>query len=211
MSRDTQSLSISGYEWKDITDEVNDAIELSLLKGTPEPALALGYKIRRSALVKGVTLAKLLYELYENWKVFQTDDDCSTAVDKAGIVPEDTFKKYVGVYRWILVEHPELAGLPIEGLIKITAAARDGDLKASDWKELAMAPNVAAIQNVRDRVRGIQTSGHGKINIWMDKDGYAYCRKGGGEIFDLTFLPIHSNNPVVAAAADRMRRGAGIQ
>ena len=205
MSRDTQSLMISRTEWGDIIEVVNEAISHSLLKGSPEPALALGYEIKRSSMIRGVMLAHLLYELDETWDVFETDDDCSTAVDKAGIVAEETFKKYVAVYRWILVEHPELAGLPIEGLIKITAAARDGDLTDEDYKELALAPNVGAIIRVRDRVRDIQTSGHGAIRIWDDKDGYVYCRKGEGDIFNLTFLPFDSDNPVIAAAAARLR------
>lgn len=209
--RDTQALVMSGFEWDNIKREVDEAIELSLLKGMPEPALALGYRIRRGGLVRGVKLARLLYELSEVWDQFETGDDCPTAVEKAGIAPRDTFLKYVAVYEHILLTHPELAGLPIEGLIKITAAARDGDLQPADWAELEAAPNIAAIIDVRNRVRGIQTSGHSRLSGWVDSEGYLWCRQGGGEIFSVTFLPIHSENPVIRAFVESMIRARGIQ
>ena len=209
--RDTQSLVMTGFEWEDIKREVGDAIEMSLLKGMPEPALELGYRIRRSGLVKGVTLARLLYELSEVWNQFETGDDCATAVEKAGIAPRDTFMKYVAVYEYILLNHPELAGLPIEGLIKITAAARDGQLEDADWEELEGAPNIGAIMAVRDRVRGIHTSGHSALRGWVDSEGYLWCRQGGGEMFSVTFLPIHSKNPVIRAFVESMIRARGIQ
>ena len=209
--RDTQSMIMSGMEWDDIKTEVDDAIEHSLLKGVPEPALALGYRIRRGGLVRGVKLARLLYELSAIWHNFETGDDCATAVEKAGIAPRDTFLKYVAVYEYVLLTHPELAGLPIEGLIKITAAARDGDLTPEDWKELENAPDIGSIVKVRNRVRGIQTSGHSALTGWVDHDGYLWCRQGGGEIFSVTFLPIHSDNHVVRAFVESMIKARGIQ
>ena len=209
--RDTQTLVMTGHSWSEITREVEEAIELSLLKGMPEPALALGHRIRQSALISGVKLAKLLYELALVWDKFDTDDSVEVAVDKAGIAARDTFMKYVSVYQYILLEHPELAGLPIEGLIKITAAARENQLTDEDWKELELAPNIAAIIKIRNRVRGIQTSGHSALTGWIDAEGYVYCRKGGGEIFSVTFLPIKSDNPVVRAFAESMVAARGIQ
>ena len=206
-----QAIILKSDEWEDIQAEVDDVIERSILEGNPQAALRYGYNIYRDGKIRGVKLAKLLYELDEVWQSFETDDAIEDAVEKEIGVPKDTFKKYSNMYRYVLVAHPELAGKPIEGLIRLTAGAREGEFDEKDWGELALAHNKASMLAVRDRVRDTRTSGHGRIFISRTRDGYLRARRGKGESHECGYLPPTTGNEIVDIAVERIVRAAGIE
>ena len=113
------------------------------------------------------------------------------------------------MYRYVLKDRPRLIGKPVRGLIGLIAAARDDEFDDDNWEEFYNAVDVAGMLAVRDRVRGIQTSGHARIVIEHSRDGYIKARKGD-EVEELGFLTRKPLTEVGRRALDRIQRGAGI-
>lgn len=204
-TRETQSIIVKDEEWGEILNDVEEVMDVAITTKSADYALNYGYSIVREGRIKGVKLAALLYQIKTNWSKFDTDDYVEDAVEKAGICPKDTFKKYTGMYEHVLIDHPELAGKPVEGLIKLTAAAREGQLEDADWEEVRLAHDNAAIISIRDRVRGIQTSGHSRLSIWRSREGNLYCKRGSkGDIKSCGFLPPETGDADIDAAVERM-------
>jgi len=203
MGKYEQTMVIKESEWDLLNKDIMDIIEKSLLSGNPDPALRYGAEIVRQGRLKGVKLAKLLYELDEIWTSFDTGDVIEDAIERDMGIPKDTFLKYSRMYRHVLVGRPELAGKPIAGLIKLTAGARDGDFSDADWNEITMAHNQGAMIEVRDRARDIHTSGHNRLNRWLTRDGQLMCTRGpDGEIKQFGLLYSNSQDEDVRAACE---------
>ncbi len=207
MSRDDAAIQVRRHEWKTLVSDVDSAIEVSLLSGKPDTAMELGREIIRAGRLSGVKLARLLYKLDEAWKYFKTDDRIENAVERDLGVPKDTFIKYSRMYRFVLRSRPALAGKPIEGLIKLTAGAREGDFNDDDWKEILLAPNVRAMLVVRDRARGLFTSGKKRLTAWCTKSGQLYCKKGPtGKIKNWGYVPPNSSDVDISAMVARLEK-----
>ena len=208
-TKDTPALLLSRYEWQEVVEDTDKVIELALLSGTPEIAFEFGRGILREGHIKGIKLAKLFYELREAWDKFATGDRVEDAVEREVGVPKDTFVKYANAFKYVVLERPALAGKPIEGLIKLIAASREGQLDEEDWNELEKAHNVGAMLAVRDRVRGVHTSGHSRLHRWRDPEGQLYCKRGpNGDIKPFGYLvPETGDEDIDAAVAATLASG----
>lgn len=210
MATNDAALFLSNAEWIELVTTTDKAIELSLLSGTPEPAFELGRNIIREGRIKGVKLAKLFHEIREAWPQFETGGDrVEDAVEREVGAPKDTFTKYANAFKYVVLSRPALAGKPIEGLIKLTAAARDGELEGEDWDELEMAHDVGAMLAVRDRVRDTHTSGNTRLHRWRTPEGTLYCKRGkNGEIKQFGYLvPTTGDEDIDAAVASTLGSG----
>ncbi len=190
-------------------DEINKVMAISLTEKSPEKALDFAASLAVTGYFRGIQLAQLLYELDEAWSEFDTDDTVEDAVFKHMGTSPVTFSQYTRMYRYVLKDRPRLMGKPIRGLIGLIAAARDEEFDEEDWYEIYNAVDVAGMLTVRDRVRGIQTSGHARIVIEHSRDGYITARKGD-EIEELGFLKRKPLTEVGRRALDRIQRGAGM-
>ena len=205
MNNDETAIRVRPSEWKEMVSSVDSAVEVSLLSGTPDAAMRLGREIIRAGRLSGVKLARLLYELDTIWHKFRTDDRIEDAIERDLGIPKDTFIKYSRMYRFVLKRRPELAGKPIKGLIQLTAAAREGDFDDDDWAEILLAPNVRAMLTVRDRARGIHTSGHNRLSLWCTPNGQLELKRGtAGKQKNWGFVPVNSPDEDIAAAVARL-------
>ena len=199
--KDTAALFLSDNEWEEVVSDTDKVIELALLSGTPEIAFEFGRGIIREGHMKGIKLAKLFHELREIWFKLETGDRVEDAVEREVGVPKDTFIKYANAFKYVILVRPSLAGKPIEGLIKLIAASREGQLDENDWKELEKAHNIGAMLAVRDRVRGVRTSGHSRLYRWRDPEGQLYCKRGPrGEIKPFGYLVLETGDEDIDAA-----------
>ena len=197
---------------KQIDDEVDDAIERSLLDGSPDIALNLGRSLVATGHSRGIQLARLFYELDRVWKSFDTDDEIVDAIPKAMGVPLDTYEKYRDMYKFVLAPHPELSDKPIGGLIAITVAAREEEFSDKDWEDLAKAHDKSSMLDIRTRVRGTKTKGNSRLVGTWGRDGHIYARIGRGEPEHVAHLP-RDVDPDSAAGrlTERIIRTAGIK
>ncbi len=192
-----------------MNEEINVVMAIATQSGNPEPALDFAASLAATGYLRGIQLARLLYELEEAWSKFDTDDSVEDAVFKHLGTSPVTFSQYTRMYRYVLKDRPRLIGKPVRGLIGLIAAARDDEFDDDDWEEIYDTVDVAGMLAVRDRVRGIQTSGHARIVIEHSRDGYIKARKGD-EVEELGFLTRKPLTEVGRRALDRMIRGAGI-
>src|SRR5689334_11695542 len=102
MDRD-QDLAISDSELA-IFNTVDDIVNKAVTAGDPIPALNFGGELVRSGQVRGLALAKLLYEMKSKWELFQSAGFEDTFEDVAfahvGRSPE-TVTKYVRMWEAI--------------------------------------------------------------------------------------------------------------
>jgi len=207
--RHDQLISIPPEFLVKIDNEVDYVIQRSLELNDPQTALDFAASLAATGYLRGIQLARVLYELEEVWDQFETDDSVEDAVFKHMGVSPTTFSQYTRMYRYVLKGRPQLIGKPIRGLIGLIAAARDEELDEDDWNEIYSAVDVASILAVRDRVRGKRTSGHAQIVIEQSRDGYIKARRGE-DIEELGFLTRDPKTDVGQRALDRIIRGAGV-
>lgn len=209
-----QAIMLTDAEWDDLK-ETGEAIENSLLYGSPEPAIAYGREIMRSGMLKGVKMAKFLYELKAVWDSFDTDDRVEDYVFRELGVPIETFTKYTQAYEWTINKAPigmgrAMAGKPIGSLILLIAASREGQLTDEDWKDLTKAHDKGEIQAIVRRARGIQAGAHAGIVIVWEADGRVRARKGNSHYEDCFIMPHKAPSELVEAVIERVVRAAGI-
>lgn len=165
MSSLDQAVGFAPAIYKQSEDEVDRAIEKSLLMGSPEQAIHLGWGIIGQGHIRGLQLCKLLYELTEVWDSFNTDDDIKDAVFKGMGVPPETYRKYDGLWRNIFANpdvredyKTRLRNKPLGGLMEVSVAVRDGEFDDDQMQRLIMAHDKRAMLAIRDEARGIERS-----------------------------------------------------
>lgn len=191
-------------------DEVDKEIERSLIAGTPDLALRFGESLLVTGHLRGVQLMKLFYELDQVWDKFETDDTIEDAVFKLTGASSRKFEEYKEIYEHIIRDHPKMAGKPIGGLLDIRVAAREGDFDEDHWRRLEKAPDRSTMQSIRRDVRGIQTSGYGRLVITLARDGQLHCRRGDSAKKHIGYLTRDDSEPDVAAAVARIIDSAGV-
>jgi len=76
------AILVKNHEWNQIRSDVSKVIEISLLSGSPDPAMSFGREIIRQGQLRGVALAQLFYEIDSIWEKFETDDRVEDAVER---------------------------------------------------------------------------------------------------------------------------------
>lgn len=195
-----------------VLDSVDRAVQESLSKGDPRVALNFGLSLRRSGEAVAVGIAKLAAELKSVWSIPVEDggfgldaEDFADAVGAAWGYAPATIRKYVSVWEVVLKDKPQLMGKPMEALMLVTGAARDGDLTDDDWKRIETAPDKATIRDIVREKRGHRTSSKLAMTIFIERDGTLKAR-GGNKIAPVGMLAINSPDPLVQAAIERIIR-----
>lgn len=171
MSGLDQGIMLTNDEWEGLSD-IDEAVK------DYDGAISFGRSQVRSQRLSGVKLARFCMLFNDNWDSYGVGGRAEdTAFSELGI-PIVTFTKYSQAYKWVINNQQQsykirrlMHGKPIGGSILLIAAAREGELSKDDWEELAHAPDVKSMRAVRDRVRGIVTSGYNRVNIECMPDG----------------------------------------
>lgn len=151
----------------EMTQEVDDVIVQSVTAGDPLIACNYGNRLRDQAAVRGLALAKLLYEMKQNWSFYVaagTDDDFENVIEaNMGIVPQTT-RKYSEMWQSIFASDyvsPEikqkLQTKPIQELLLLTSAVAEGSLSDDELETIAVSDKSKTREIVR-KARGQQTS-----------------------------------------------------
>ena len=171
-----------------VLDKVDSVIEKAVVSGNPQLIFRHGLQLRNAGHIAGIALAKLLYEGREHWEVFGSDDDFATVSQFEMGISGQTYTKYTQAWENVinnpyLLEDETLRtaimGKPMQGLLLLRAAAREGQLEPEHWEAIANAPNVEAMRDVVKDVRGHQTSSKNVLRIVLQKDGKLKARLGG--------------------------------
>ena len=172
-----------------ILGRVDDIIGEAIDTRNPMLIFGFGVALRKAAQSSGLGLAKLLATGRDNWHKFKSDDDFATVAKWEMGISDDTYNKYTRVWDHVvnslyLSKHDDIRNAimakPIRGLILLTAAAREDELRAEHWQILAKAPNVDAMRDVIREVRGWQTSSGSRLSLILQSDGQIRGRLGDG-------------------------------
>ncbi len=162
-------------------ETVDDVIGRSIASGDPLIALEYIQGLQRDGFVRGLAIAKMFYRMQQSWDLFRAagiDDEFQNVVETTTGYSPATVNKYINMWESVF-ENPaitedirlQLAGKPIETLLLLTAAAREGSLTDEDWESVAHAADIKEVRNKIQERRGKQTSaGSAKIPSLFYRD-----------------------------------------
>jgi hypothetical protein len=201
------------YELTEVEAAVYDAVEA---KDDHFITDLMGTKIK-TIRIQGVAMAKLLSLWKDAAPEFglDADDWIDHAAAWTGLA-SGTIYKYVDVWRSVLApwENTDrfwvLVSKPIQGLLLLPAAAKEGSLQENDWEEIEGAEDGLAIKKVVKRVRGEATNSKTAINLVVGRDGLVTAWRGD-ESAAVGYLNIHDTDQLTDAAVTRILNAAGIR
>lgn len=149
-------------------DTVDDIVGRSIAAGDPLIALEYVQKLQREGMLKGLAIAKMFFRLRQSWDLFRTsgtDDEFENVVESTTGYSRATINKYLDLWENIFENDAlsddlktKLAGKPMEILLRLSSAAKEGSLSGDDWNKVAESSNIQEVRaQVRER-RGDRTS-----------------------------------------------------
>ncbi len=149
-------------------NQVDDIIGRAVAAGDPMIALEFVQGVQREGFIKGLAIAKLLYRMKQSWQLFQVagiDDTFENVIEGTIGYSPATVNKYVRMWESIFENNAiadelkqVLMGKPIETLLLLTAAARDGSLDDDDWEDIAHTSDIKEVRSKIREKRGEKTS-----------------------------------------------------
>lgn len=205
------TLALSTIE-RSVMDHVNHA----LMMRKDDGLIAYVQEILVGMQMRGIRLAYLLYEWKQNCQTFGIEpEDWEDHVFAATGLSLQTIRKYVTVWSVIFANpsvpdgiKDDLAGKPMEGLLLLPAAVREGQLTEDDWNKLADAEDKLSMRNVIRKARGEATSSGTAVRITLMRDGVLMARRGD-ELEPVGYLK-RDGEGIVEIAVERIIRAAGI-
>lgn len=156
---------------RDMAD-VDTILDRAIIAGDPLIATEYGNQLSNVMRLKGVALAKLFFGLKSNWAVFRTagiEDDFQTFVEAHMTIRGRTADKYADMYAEVLANEQipslireQLKLKPIQTLLLLTAAVREGDLNAKDLEDVVVLDHSGVHDLVR-KARGDATNSSAAI------------------------------------------------
>lgn len=156
--------------------DVDDVLHQSVLAGDPLIAAQYGNSLIATVRLKGVSLAKLFFGLKSNWPLFQAagiEEEFIDFVDAHIRFDGRTADKYADMYREVLENKSipvetrnQLKLKPIQTLLLLTAAVREGDLGPDDLESVIILDHSSVHRLVRD-ARGDATNSHTAVYARM--------------------------------------------
>lgn len=147
--------------------EVDIILDRAITAGNPLIATEYGNQLTNSMRLKGVALAKLFFGLKNNWVLFQAagiEEEFPLFVEANMTVRGRTADKYADMYGEVLANESipleirdQLKLKPIQTLLLLTAAVREGNLDSDDLEAVIVLDHSAVHELVR-KARGEATN-----------------------------------------------------
>lgn len=220
-----QEVQITDTELK-VFDTVDSVVSKSVTAGDPIPAFTFAGELIRSGQIRGLALAKLLYEMKSKWALFQQAgiDDNFEDVAFAHIGRSaETILKYTRMWENIFandgiseVIKRKLMGKDIGDLLLMTATIREG-VDDKTMSKLLNAPDKNSLRDIIAESRGgDRTSSSNAVRIFIQlRDEGKYPRgcvyvKQGNESHIVGTLDVDSDDELVKKAIARITNSSGI-
>jgi hypothetical protein len=163
--------------------------------------------------ISGLSLAKLLYELYEWWQSFENkgnDDFYDWIISDVSIeLNRHTVDRYILVWQMHVQDvFPEqIKNRPIKEQIAIAKHLQNG-YPITDWDELEMADNYADVGRILRKMKGVEPK-KGSIQIYLERDGSLYVWSNDFSAF-IGYLDIKNESEQVQKAINRILDHSGV-
>lgn len=202
-----------------IIDEVDRIVEQSVAAGIPDAAFKFARGMRRNMQAQGIAIAKLLWELHEQWHLFEAagiETPFEIAVQTEVGLAVATTSKYVGMYGALFAnpsvpDHIKdtLLGKPIKSLLLLTAGASEGAFDDEMWNEIARCSSGTEISKVVKEARGAHTSSSSRLILMLDRTGTLRA-KANERTVDIGWLNVAEQDEDVKRGIQRLVTSAGI-
>jgi len=194
---------------------IEKIVENSIENGDAFIALNACKSLIKLSKISGITLAKGLYLIKENWEHYNMDEPFERIAYVAIGVHPDTVNRYVEVWELFAknkIPKPyvdKLKSQNIKSLIPIAKAVKQGyELDDKDWKALANAPDFYTIQNEIREIKG-QEPRKSTLQLRLDEYGSIWAWKRNERYF-VGSLEIDDEEEVVQQAISKITRNSGI-
>ncbi len=164
--------------------EVDNVLQRAIAAGNPLIAADFGNQLTNTMRLKGVAFAKLLFGMRSNWDLFRVagvSDEFIDFVDAHMRVEGRTAEKYADMYEAVLENkkvpqyiRDELRLKPIQTLLLLTAAVREGDLDADDLETIVLLDHNGVRKVVRERRGDVTNSGRAIYARLITEQGRSY-------------------------------------
>jgi hypothetical protein len=176
---------------RDLAD-VDTILDQAITAGDPLIATEYGNQISNAMRLKGVALAKLFFGLKNNWALFRAagiEEDFPDFVDAHMNIAGRTADKYADMYKEVLANkniptetREQLKYKPVESLLLLTAAVREGSLDADDL-ESAVILDKSGIRTMVRQARGGATNSKTAIHARLVMRDHSSYPKGTVVVF----------------------------
>lgn len=228
MSNDLQPIHGAGLdqplpiqeELRSEFDEIEQVLSKVDRTGDFNPAFDYGRRVIVGVQVKGIGLAKLLYELKQRW---DTDEHEETFADRVFVewgISEQTVNKYTNIWRSIFDNEAIpmdvrylLAERPMRTLKRLAPPAADEEFTDEEWRELSrMSDHHEIVQFIEDK-RGKPTTGKPRMEIRLNEETGQLVAWEDGHRSNLGVLRTSERDledNLRWRAIERIKRGAGV-
>ena len=168
MQSATTDLSVNSSDMMDVDAVVHQAVTA----GDPLIIADYGNQLIATVRLKGVALAKLFFGMKSNWPLFQAagiEEEFVDFVDAHMQFDSRTADKYADMYREVLENkvipaetREQLKTKPIQTLLLLTSAVREGDLGADDLEKVVVL-DLNAVQRMVREARGDVTNSRSAV------------------------------------------------
>lgn len=208
-----QQLVISGTS-VDLFGVVDQIVDQSLVTKDPHVAFGAANTLKSWGRISGLVLAKLLYQIRENWASYDTDEEFVDMAEAEAGVDKQTARKYSDIWGNVILGCPDnlrdtFRSMTIEQLWLMTPAAKAEELEQEDWENLSKCETKAEVREIIRGIRGDVTSSRTKLTIVLKRDGTLWAYKGD-DVVSFGFINPKLESTVGIAARDRIIRAAGL-
>lgn len=176
-------------------------------------------KIKQEGQIRGIMLAKVLYEMKRLWSTFSgIDDSFENTIEAEGIASAQTARKYTRMWEVLFEgdyfsaeEKMDLMGKNMRSLLRMTPGIADGSLE--DLKsELLTAPDEYEVRKIVREARGEQTSSGTRVTLFIDRHGILKAKRGDGNMINFGSLILNpkENQELINTAVERILGAAGV-
>lgn len=214
--------------------ETHDIVEEAIDAGNPSPAFLHIRQLRTAAQSNAWAAALGMYELKQEWNTedgaFQSADSFEQITYEKTGYGIATVSRYIKTWERLIVtpkylnedgeieirkhgaiRQKRILGHALNTAYLLSTAAAEGEMTEEDWEDFELAPNKKTVSEIRNRIRGNQTSSNKALKLMMEADGTLKARRGGAyEVFGALVINRRGDSEVIDAAIERTLRGSGI-
>jgi hypothetical protein len=176
---------------RDMVD-VDTILDRAIAAGDPLIAAEYGNQLSNTITLKGIALAKLFWGLKSNWALFRSagiEEDFGDFVDAHMMVKGRTADKYADMFEAVFVNAPlpdnlkrQLAQKPMQSLLLLTAAVREGSLDTEDLEDVVVLDHNGIREKVRE-ARGEATNSRTAVYARLVQRDHSVYPKGTLVVF----------------------------
>lgn len=212
-----QVVPVDRQNWEDQLTSI-DALVQTAVKEQDDTIIIGTAKFLISGIqLRGVTLAKLLYEWHQNTEQFgiSQEDWIDHVKERIGRA-EGTIYRYVDLWGSVFkkLEGTErfwmLLNKPIQGLLLLPAAVKEDQLTDADWEKIEQAPDPYSMREVVRAARGDATTSRTAIQLVLQRDGVLLAWRGD-ESSPVGYLNLDNGDQLADAAVTRIINAAGVR